>query len=101
MPMRPRHKPRRMCVGCRTSDEKRALLRLVRTPDGVVCYDPTGKALGRGAYVCADAACIETARKKRSLARQLSAPVSDAVYDVLLALVNRLPDARESHQTGA
>ncbi|MBX5476012.1 MAG: YlxR family protein [Clostridia bacterium] len=44
--------PQRTCIGCGTSDAKRALIRVVRTPEGAVIVDPTGKRNGRGAYVC-------------------------------------------------
>ncbi len=55
---KPRHVPKRTCVGCRRVDEKRALIRVVRRPDGVF-VDPTGKMPGRGAYLHDDPACWE------------------------------------------
>ena len=48
----------RTCVGCMEESPKRELLRVIRTPEGEVRYDPTGRANGRGAYVCARASCI-------------------------------------------
>ncbi len=58
-------------MACRTTDEKRDLLRVVRQPDGSVLYDPKGKLSGRGAYVCASADCIALARKQKKLERAL------------------------------
>jgi uncharacterized protein len=55
---RSKHKPQRMCVACRQSQDKKSLVRLVRTPEGVV-VDPTGKMPGRGAYLHADPNCWE------------------------------------------
>ena len=63
--------PTRSCVFCRTSREKRALLRVIRTPDGSVQFDPTGRANGRGAYVCRDEACITGATARGGLGRAL------------------------------
>jgi len=81
--VRKRHIPLRTCVACRTSGDKRGLLRVVRAPDGTVAVDPTGKASGRGAYVCASQDCIALAEKKRSLDRSLKATVEAHVYAAL------------------
>lgn len=83
--MRPKHIPIRTCVACRTSGDKRGLLRVVRSPEGVVAHDATGKANGRGAYVCANAACIEQARKRKSFARGLKAELPPEAWEALLA----------------
>lgn len=69
----PRAVPTRSCVSCRTSRAKRDLLRVVRTPDGTVRLDETGRANGRGAYVCRDAACIDGAVTRAGLGRALEA----------------------------
>lgn len=55
--------PMRMCIGCREMRPKRDLIRVVRTLDGSVEVDPTGKKSGRGAYVCPSADCVEAAVK--------------------------------------
>ncbi len=68
---RPRHVPQRTCVACRRTDAKRGLVRIVRLPEGRVAVDPTGKHAGRGAYLCADQMCWETALKRRALERAL------------------------------
>jgi uncharacterized protein len=58
-------------VACRTARAKRELQRIVRTPDGRVVLDPTGRLNGRGAYVCVGAECLTNAIKKGSLTRAL------------------------------
>jgi len=63
--------PVRTCVACRTERPKAALLRLVRRPDGDVTIDPTGRMPGRGAYLCADAACLRLALRRSALERAL------------------------------
>ena len=69
--MRPRKPAIRTCIGCGTSEDKRDIVRFVRTPDGTVEVDPTGKANGRGAYVHATLACFEAAIRKRKIASAL------------------------------
>lgn len=68
---RPKHVPQRTCVACRQTDAKRGLVRLVRTPEGRVEVDPTGKRNGRGAYLCHNPVCWEAAIKRHSLERAL------------------------------
>lgn len=70
----------RTCVGCGEESPKKALLRVVRTPDGDVVFDATGKANGRGAYVCADIGCIRSAKKKKAFARALKVQTDDEIY---------------------
>jgi predicted RNA-binding protein YlxR (DUF448 family) len=79
----PRREPVRTCVGCREEAGKRALIRLVRGPDGVVRRDPTGRAPGRGAYLHDDPGCYEQARRRRALQRALKAEVPDALWEEL------------------
>lgn len=82
--MRPKHTPIRTCVACRTSGDKRGLLRVVRQPDGMVVFDSTGKANGRGAYVCASERCIALAKKQRKFDRSLKSTVDPSVFEALL-----------------
>ena len=63
--------PTRTCVACRSERQKRDFVRIVRTPEGVVIFDDSGRANGRGAYLCADASCWQTALKKQSIERAL------------------------------
>ena len=73
----------RMCVGCREMKPKRELLRVVRSPEGDVAFDRVGKAPGRGAYVCKDAACLAKAVKTKALDRQLEAKIDADVFEML------------------
>jgi predicted RNA-binding protein YlxR (DUF448 family) len=73
-----RHVPERTCVACRTQQPKRAMLRVVRTAPGAVVVDPTGKASGRGAYLCRRAACWEAGLRRDFLARALKTTLSAA-----------------------
>jgi uncharacterized protein len=73
----------RTCVACGQESPKRALLRVVRTSEGRAVYDPTGKADGRGAYVCSNAECVKTARKRKAFTKALNVPVADDLYDQL------------------
>jgi len=70
----------RTCVACRESSDKRGFVRIVRTPDGHVVVDPTGKANGRGAYLCARPECFETARQRRRLDAALKVNLQDDDY---------------------
>lgn len=70
-PQRRKHVPQRTCVVCRTVRPKRELVRIVRTPDGAVMVDETGKRSGRGAYLCRQRDCWETAVARRQLEQAL------------------------------
>jgi uncharacterized protein len=70
-------------VACRQPAGKRWLIRLVRTPEGAVAVDTTGRAHGRGAYLHPDPDCLATARKRRALERALKTQVPDTVWDEL------------------
>ena len=87
--LEPRAVPTRTCVHCRSSKDKRELMRVVRTPAGEVAYDATGKANGRGAYVCHDEACIVGATEKGGLARALEATVPLHLADELRRAISR------------
>jgi hypothetical protein len=76
--------PQRQCVGCRTMKDKKSLLRVVKTPEGDILLDATGKKSGRGAYVCPDSECLKKARKSRALERALETAIPDAVYEALV-----------------
>ena len=76
--------PQRQCVGCRTMKDKKSLLRLVKTPEGEILLDATGKKSGRGAYVCPDSECLKKARKSRALERALETAIPDQVYEALV-----------------
>ena len=69
--------PMRMCTGCGEMFDKRELVRVVKSPEGEVSLDLTGKKAGRGAYVCKNAECLKKARKKRAFEMQ----IDDEVYN--------------------
>lgn len=75
--------PQRQCVGCREMKDKKALLRIVKTPEGEILLDSTGKKSGRGAYVCPDPECLKQARKSRALERAFDTAIPAEVYDAL------------------
>ena len=75
----------RQCVGCREMKDKKALLRVVKSPEGQVSLDFTGKKSGRGAYVCHDVECLRRARKSRALERAFSTAIPAEVYDAMEA----------------
>lgn len=88
---RPKHVPQRMCVACREHDTKRGLHRIVRTPEGAVEPDPTGRRNGRGAYLCGRAACWEKALSSGMLTRALNVEIDQESLDALRRYAATLP----------
>ena len=80
-----RHIPERKCVACGQKAGKRTLTRIVRAPDGAVQADATGKANGRGAYLCAAAACWEKGVRRGGLERSLKTAIPGPQRQTLLA----------------
>ena len=80
------------CVGCMQMFDKRELIRVVKSPEGEVSVDLTGKKNGRGAYICKSPECLNKARKKRSLERALSVRIDSEVYD---RMEKEIADANE------
>jgi len=76
--------PLRKCVGCGEMKPKKELVRIVRSPEGEVSVDLTGKKNGRGTYVCKSPACLTKAMKERRLERAFSAQISPEIYEALL-----------------
>ena len=74
----------RTCVACRQTREKKELIRIVKTPEGEIKLDFTGKLNGRGAYVCSSAECLKTLKKKNLLSKAFKMEVSEEVYDQLI-----------------
>ena len=96
MPPKPRKIPMRMCVGCREMKPKKELLRVVRSPEGQVSLDETGKKPGRGAYCCYNAECLRRALKQGQLDRQLEVRLSDEVNAELTRTMEELLRQRGS-----
>ena len=82
--------PQRTCVVCRATTAKRTLHRIVRSPAGTVSYDPTGKAAGRGAYLCGQPECLDMAVRRRSIQRALKVTDTVAASAAVEALKNRM-----------
>jgi predicted RNA-binding protein YlxR (DUF448 family) len=78
----------RTCVICRKKKEKRELIRVVRSPQGKVSLDSNGKMPGRGAYLCCEKTCIESARKSGRLAQILEAEVPQSLYEEALEMAD-------------
>ena len=73
--------PMRKCVGCGEMKPKKELVRVVKSPEGEVSLDLTGRKPGRGAYVCPRVDCLRLARKARRLEKAFSCPIPAEVYD--------------------
>ena len=82
--IKPKKTPQRLCSGCQAFHDKKAMTRVVRKPDGEVALDPTGKAAGRGGYVCRNAECIKRAMSGKGLERALKTAVPSSIYELLL-----------------
>ncbi|MBQ8182408.1 MAG: YlxR family protein [Clostridia bacterium] len=80
--------PMRKCLGCNEMKPKRELIRAVKSPEGEISLDLTGKKSGRGAYICPDKACFDKARKGKRIERALDTKIPDSVYDEMLKELN-------------
>ena len=87
MPAKQRKIPMRMCVGCREMKPKMELLRVVKPQDGDARIDRSGKAAGRGAYVCDNIECLKKAEKIRALDRALDTRIEPEVFRALQAQI--------------
>ena len=85
-------KPMRKCVGCQERLEKRALIRLVRSPEGDYSIDLTGKKPGRGAYLCPKTACWEKAIKNKGLERSFQTSIEHEILEILREQVAKYDD---------
>ncbi len=76
--------PLRKCLGCSEGKPKRELIRIVKNKEGDIFVDLTGKANGRGAYICKNPECLEKAAKSKRLNKALEVEIPDKVYEDLL-----------------
>ena len=81
--------PMRMCIGCREMKPKRELIRVVKTTDGEILLDTTGKVNGRGAYVCGCVECLKKVRKQNALSHAFSMNIEKDIYDNLEAQLEK------------
>ncbi|WP_276619046.1 RNase P modulator RnpM [Syntrophomonas wolfei] len=84
-----RKQPQRMCVGCREMKNKRELVRIVRSPQGDIDLDTTGKKPGRGAYICPEPECLKQAIKGKRLQKALEQNIPDGVLEKLREQINQ------------
>ncbi|MDW7739492.1 MAG: YlxR family protein [Bacillota bacterium] len=85
--MKKRKIPLRICIGCQEKKPKKELVRIVRTPEGEIALDLTGKKAGRGAYICSQEVCFNKALKGKRLERNLQHPLSEEVVKDILTLL--------------
>ena len=81
--MKEKKLPLRMCTGCGEHKQKRELIRVVKSPEGEISLDLTGRKPGRGAYICPRLECLQKARKARRLEKAFSCQIPDSVYDAM------------------
>ena len=87
--------PMRMCTGCREMKPKQELIRIVKSPEGDISLDTTGKKNGRGAYVCRQAECLRRAIRQKQLERQLEITLTPEITEALTDEMERLSSAGE------
>ena len=81
--MKEKKLPLRMCTGCSEHKPKKELVRVVRSPEGEISLDLTGRKPGRGAYICPSLDCLRKDRRAKRLERAFSCRIPDAVYDAM------------------
>ena len=99
-PQKRRHVPQRTCIACHTARPKRELVRIVRTPENMVTIDETGKRSGRGAYLCQQRICWETALAQRRLERALRVTLAAETTTQLREYALELPYAMATESEG-
>ena len=88
--------PIRKCIACGEGKPKKDLLRIVKTSEGEVKVDLTGKVNGRGAYVCPTIECLELAIKTKKISRSLEVEITDSVFQELKEVVGNLNQGRKT-----
>lgn len=81
MMMKTKKIPMRMCLGCSEMKPKKELVRVVKSKEGEISLDLTGKKAGRGAYICRDVTCFEKARKSKRFEKSFSCRIDDKIYE--------------------
>lgn len=81
--MKPKKIPQRVCLGCGETKDKRELIRVVKSPEGEISLDLTGKKSGRGAYICNNPECLAKAQKARKLEKAFSCQIDSKIYDIM------------------
>ncbi len=88
-------RPERMCVACREMKDKRNLIRLVRTPEGEIRIDDSGKMAGRGAYICRTPACLKKAAKGKIMEKALKTKIPAEIWQQLSLAEPTAPEITE------
>lgn len=78
-----RKQPQRQCIGCGQMKDKKELIRIIKTPEGQIVLDDTGKKNGRGAYICPDSQCLLKVTKTKGLDRAFKMSIEHSVYEEL------------------
>ncbi len=81
--------PMRKCTGCGEQKPKKELVRVVKTPDGEILLDLTGKSSGRGAYICNSAECLAKAKKSKRIDRTFEMTIPEEIYEQLEAQIGK------------
>ncbi|MCT4544179.1 MAG: YlxR family protein [Vallitalea sp.] len=84
--------PLRKCTGCQEMKDKRQLIRVVRTKEGDISIDSTGKKNGRGAYICPSMSCLEKAIKNKGLERSFKESIPGDVYSALKEELSKIDE---------
>lgn len=79
--------PQRSCMGCNLKKDKKDLIRIVKDQAGNINLDKTGKAPGRGAYLCNNRDCLEKAKKTKKLERALDTAIGEEIYEELRSMI--------------
>jgi len=79
--------PQRTCLGCKESKDKKELIRIVKQNDGKIFIDKTGKANGRGAYICNNIECLEKAIKSKRLENNFETKIDNEIYESLRGVI--------------
>lgn len=85
--MQNKKKPERTCIACNQQKEKNALLRIVKSKDGIIEVDETGKKNGRGAYICKDENCLNKIIKTKRLERTFECEISNDLYESIRGVI--------------
>ena len=81
--------PQRTCLGCKESKNKKELIRIVKQNDGKIFIDKTGKANGRGAYICDNSECLEKAIRSKKLEKAFEMKIEENIYEDLKNTINQ------------
>ena len=81
--MKKKKVPVRRCIACLEMKAKRELIRVVKSPEGEISLDETGRKNGRGAYLCKDPSCFSKAQKSKALNREFKTEIPDDIYQLM------------------